>query len=121
MKKNVLPCLRLYKVFQNNMNAHNMLYLYFFFFFVFPLWPHTRHVEGPRPETQSKTQLWQPRVFNPLHQARDQTHASAATQAPAVGFLTYCAMAETPILFITYKSAVLESPVINLLMFSGTN
>ena len=44
------------------------------------------------------------RSFNPLHSimpplcwARDQTGTSAATQASAVGFLTLCSMAETPL------------------------
>ena len=34
--------------------------------------------------------------FNPLHWAKNGTHASAATQAAALGFLTHSAMAETP-------------------------
>ena len=36
------------------------------------------------------------RSFNPLHQARDRTHASAVTQATAVRFLTQCATVGTP-------------------------
>lgn len=34
--------------------------------------------------------------FNPLHRARDGTHASTATSAAAVRFLIHWATAETP-------------------------
>ena len=36
------------------------------------------------------------RSFNPLLQAREQTHASENTQAAAVGFLTHCTTVGTP-------------------------
>ena len=35
--------------------------------------------------------------FNPPHQARDRTHASAVTQAAAVRFLTHCNTTGTPV------------------------
>ena len=37
------------------------------------------------------------RSFNPLHQAKDWTRTSTAIQAAAVGFLTHCTAAGTPI------------------------
>ena len=39
--------------------------------------------------------------FNPLHQAREWTHASAVTQATAVWYLTHCTTAEIQ-LFICF-------------------
>ena len=40
--------------------------------------------------------------FNPLHQVGDWTHASAATRAAAIGFLTYHAIVGTPdLVFLT--------------------
>lgn len=36
------------------------------------------------------------RCFKPLHQAGDQTRASAVIQHTAVGFLTQCTTARTP-------------------------
>ena len=52
-----------------------------------------------RPRIESKLQLQQRQIFNPLHQAGDQTCTSTATQATqAVGFLTHCATAGTPII-----------------------
>lgn len=38
--------------------------------------------------------------FNPLSWAREQTHASAATQNTAVRFLTLCTKAGTPMTFL---------------------
>ena len=38
--------------------------------------------------------------FNSLHQARDQTHASAVTQAIAIRLLTHCSTSGTPNFFI---------------------
>ena len=35
--------------------------------------------------------------FNPLCQAKDQTHTSTVTQAVVVRFLTHCTVAKTPI------------------------
>ena len=35
-------------------------------------------------------------ISNPLHQARDLTHASSVTSAATVGILTNCATAGTP-------------------------
>ena len=61
-------------------------------FFMAALW----YMEGPRPGIESEPQL-QHQIFKPLHQAGDGAHASAATQATAVGFLTHCATAGTPI------------------------
>ena len=43
--------------------------------------------------------------FNPLYQARDQTLASAATQAVVVRFLTHCATAGTPFGSNLFKKA----------------
>ena len=67
------------------------------------LWPHLWHMEVPVPGVESELylltmlQLWQCHIlFNPLRWAKDQTHTSAATQAPAVGFLAHCATAGTP-------------------------
>ena len=38
--------------------------------------------------------------FNPLYQAKDQTHAFAATQANVAGFLTHCATVGIPTYFL---------------------
>ena len=59
-------------------------------------------MEVPRPETESKPQLWpmylwQCQLTNPLQWARDRTLTSAATWTTAVGFLTHCTTAGTPI------------------------
>ena len=40
------------------------------------------------------------RFFNPLHQVEDSTHPSVVTLVAAVGFLTHCAIAGTPVLFL---------------------
>ena len=59
------------------------------------------------PGTESELQL-QPmscgnaRSFNAMCPTKDRTHASAATQASAVGFLTHCATTGTPML-LTYR------------------
>lgn len=60
---------------------------------VFLLWLHLQHIEFPSPGTESKNLSYS---FNPLCQARDQTHASAATQPAMVRFLTHCATVGTP-------------------------
>ena len=54
-------------------------------------------MEVPGPGSESEPQLCQ---FNPVWQAVNQTHSSAATQAPAVGFLTYCTIARTLIMIV---------------------
>ena len=41
------------------------------------------------------------RLFNPLCRAGDRTHTSPGTGATAVGFLTPCALARTPCLFLS--------------------
>ena len=53
---------------------------------------------GPRDQIQATpvtyaTAVTTPDPFNPLCWARDQTCASAVTQAAIVGFLTHCATA----------------------------
>ena len=49
-----------------------------------------------KPQLQSTPQLWPCQILNPLHQAGDPTHSSAATQATAIGFLTYFATEGNP-------------------------
>ena len=64
-----------------------------FYFFFLPFRLHPGHMEVPRPGMESEPQLqpmpplWQPWIFNRLRGTRDQTHASAATQAAVVRFL----------------------------------
>ena len=59
-------------------------------------------MEVPEPGTESEMQLqptpqlWQCQILNPLYRTGDQTLASAATLATAVGFLTHRTMAGTP-------------------------
>ena len=55
-------------------------------------WPRTES----EPELQPTPQLQQYQIFNPLHQARNQTHTSAETQAATVRFLTHCTTEGTP-------------------------
>ena len=68
-----------------SMHCTNSLSLFLFFFFFF-FW---LNMEVPQPWIESKLQLWampqllQHQIFNPLCQARDQTWASAVTQATA--------------------------------------
>ena len=50
-----------------------------------------------------------PGSFNPLHQAKDWTHASAANWASAVGFLTHCTTAGTPPFLIFNLSGYIYS------------
>ena len=52
------------------------------------------------PQLQPSPQLQQCESFNPLGQAEDQTCASAATCAAAVGFSTPCTTVGTPISMI---------------------
>ena len=55
----------------------------------------SQHMEVPRPGTESEPQLWPNhscgniRSFNPLHQDRDWTHTSTATQATEVRFFFF--------------------------------
>ena len=49
------------------------------------------------------------RSFNPLHQARGQTCGSEVTWTTVVGFLTHCAMVETPSGFFVLFCFYLES------------
>ena len=55
-----------------------------------------QHMEVPGPGFESKisllpvSQLQQCHCFNPLHQTRNWTHPSAATQTTTVRFLTHC-------------------------------
>ena len=51
------------------------------------------------------------RSFNPLPQARNQTHAFTETQATALRFLTHCTTVGTPHLFYFY----VDQAIINLL------
>ena len=48
------------------------------------------------PQLQPTPQLWQGQILNPLFQAEDQTHTSAAIQAISVKFLTHCTTVGTP-------------------------
>ena len=44
----------------------------------------------------TEAKLQQPQILNPLHWARDQTHASSTTLAPPVRLLIHCTMTGTP-------------------------
>ena len=60
-------------------------------------WGHTRgEAAGPGRDGIRATAATCAGSFNPLHQARDQTHTSEVTQPAAVRFLTQCTTAETP-------------------------
>ena len=61
--------------------------------------PDPSHVFDPHQCSQhhSSQQHW---ILNPLSQARDQTCASAATPAAAIGFSTHCTTAGTPEVFL---------------------
>ena len=62
--------------------------------------PHPQYMEVPGPGVESKLQLWQCWILNPLLRAGDWTWASAATGAAAIGFLTHHAIAGTPRTFL---------------------
>ena len=70
-----------------------LMFCFAVLFFFLILWPYPWHMDVPRPGIESVSQL-----LNLLQQARDQTHTSAVTQAAAVGSLTHCAIAGTPLL-----------------------
>ena len=69
-----------------------MLVKYSEIFFFRPR-PQYMAVPGHIPKAQLQPT---PDTFNPLHQARDWSHASAVAQATAVKFLTHCARVGTP-------------------------
>ena len=60
------------------------------------------YMEVPRAGIESELQLQPASLlrqhisFKPLHQARDQTHVSAANRATTVELLTHCTTTETP-------------------------
>ena len=67
------------------------------------IWPHLQHIwkflgQGLNPSCSCHLchSCSNTRSFNPLCQAGDQTHASAANQAAVVGFLAHWTTAETP-------------------------
>ena len=78
----------------------SFFFLSFFFFFFVALTCGIWRFPGQRLNLSSSWELCcsssNARSFNPLHQARDQTHASAVTQTTAVRFLTQCAIVGTP-------------------------
>ena len=70
-----------------------------FLFYLF-YWSCPQHMEGLEPEIESEPHLWpfgNAGSFNSLCWARDWTHASIATQATAVRFLTHYATVGTPV------------------------
>ena len=99
---------------------------------IYLLWSYPQHMEVPRPGTESELQLHDLHhscgntgSFHTLHWARDQTGASEATRVTAFGFLTHCAIAGTPkiylfnfqiflVLFITREQ---ESEIFFFLLF----
>ena len=74
------------------------------------VWPHSWHMEVPGLGIESKPQLQQCQILNPLCRAGDQTCATTATQATAVRFVTHCATAGTPIMTI-FKSGIYNYPM----------
>ena len=60
-------------------------------------------VPGPVIESELQLQtmlkLWPHQIFNPLHRAGEQMHASAATRDTAVRFLNHCTTVGTPVDF----------------------
>lgn len=72
-------------------------------FFFFSQWPHPWHAEVPSTGTEGELrprptpQLQKCWILSPTVLGRDRTHASTATRAATVGFLTHCARAETPL------------------------
>lgn len=71
-------------------NRHSLFSFSFFFLSTSAAW---RSSLGPGIE--SVPQLWSAETFNSLHQARDQTLASAVTPAAAVEFLIHFTTART--------------------------
>ena len=74
-----------------------------FFFFFFFKWPHPQHMDVSGPGIESKSHLYlaaaTARLLLIMHNAGlGMTCASAATRAPAVGFLTHCATARAPVI-----------------------
>ena len=62
-----------------------------------------------KPKLQLKLQLQQPGILNLLHWTKDWMRASAATKTAAVGALTYCTAAGTPV-FKIFKKIKWEFP-----------
>ena len=65
-------------------------------------WPHPQHIEVPGPGVEFESQHGTTGSFNLLYWARDETHASAVTQAIAAEFLTQCTIAGTPQIYIFF-------------------
>ena len=98
-------------IFFFNIEQNYGSWLFMFLFFVFCFLPFLEplpwHIEVPRPGTESELQLHDLHhscgntgSFHTLHWARDQTGASEATRVTAFGFLTHCAIAGTPKIYL---------------------
>ena len=81
---------------QTKTNKKNPEGLYCEFLFFFFFWPYLQHMEVPWPGIQTKPQMQQCQILNPLHQAEDWTCTFSVTWVAAVRFLTHGAIAEVP-------------------------